>query len=224
MPDERVRVITPLVGGGFGGKSAGPQAVEAARLAKLAGAPVQVVWTRDEEFFLDTFRPAAYVTITSGLNAAGKIVSWDYHVRFAGERSSEMIYDAPHVRTLSTGSFGGGGPHPFGTGAWRGPGSNTNIFARESHIDTMAAKAGIDPVEFRLRNLANPRLVRTLKAAADRFGWTPGAGPEPPRPRRGPAGLPEHLRGGDGRDRGRRGDGGDPRASASPWPRTSGRR
>ena len=177
VPDERVRVITPFVGGGFGGKSACPQAVEAARLAKLAGAPVQVVWTRDEEFFLDTFRPAAYVTIASGLSAAGKIVSWDYHVRFAGERSAEMIYDAPHVRTLSTGSFGGGGLHPFGTGAWRGPGSTTNIFARESHIDTMAAKAGVDPVEFRLRNLANPRLIRTLKAAADRFKWTPAPAP-----------------------------------------------
>jgi nicotinate dehydrogenase subunit B len=177
VPDERVRVITPLVGGGFGGKSAGPQAVEAARLAKFAGAPVQVVWTRDEEFFLDTFRPAAYVTIKSGLGAAGRIVSWDYHVRFAGDRSSEMIYDTPHMRTLSTGSFGGGGPHPFGTGAWRGPGSNTNVFARESHIDTMAAKAGIDPVEFRLRNLGNPRLVRTLKAAADRFKWTPAPAP-----------------------------------------------
>ena len=177
VPEERVRVITPLVGGGFGGKSAGPQAVEAARLATLARAPVQVVWTREEEFFLDTFRPAAYVTIASGLNAAGRIVSWDYHVRFAGDRSSEMIYDALHVRTLSTGSFGGGGPHPFGTGAWRGPGSNTNVFARESHIDTMAAKAGIDPVEFRLRNLSNPRLIRTLKAAADRFGWTPARAP-----------------------------------------------
>jgi isoquinoline 1-oxidoreductase len=179
VPDERVRVITPLVGGGFGGKSAGPQAVEAARLSKLAGTPVQVVWTREEEFFFDTFRPAAYVTIKSGLNAASKIVSWDYHVFFAGERSSEMIYDTPHVRTTSTGSFGGGGPHPFGTGAWRGPGSTTNIFARESHIDAMAARVKMDPVEFRLRNLANPRLIRTLKAAAERFKWT--AAPAPSR-------------------------------------------
>jgi nicotinate dehydrogenase subunit B len=177
VADERVRVITPLVGGGFGGKSAGPQAVEAARLSKLAGAPVQVVWTREEEFFFDTFRPAAYVTIKSGLDGANRIVSWDYHVFFAGDRSSEMIYDAPLVRTMSTGSFGGGGPHPFGTGAWRGPGSNTNIFARESHIDTMAAKVKMDPVEFRLRNLTNPRLIRTLRAAADRFRWTPGPAP-----------------------------------------------
>ena len=177
LPEDRVRIITPLVGSGFGGKSAGRQAVEAARLSKFAGAPVSIVWTREEEFFLDTFRPAAYVTIKSGVDAANRIVSWDYHIRFAGERSSEMIYDVPHVRTLSTGSFGAGGPHPFGTGAWRGPGSNTNIFARESHVDVMAAKAGMDPVEFRLRNLANPRLVRVLAAAADAFKWTPAKAP-----------------------------------------------
>lgn len=177
MPEDKVRVITPLVGGGFGGKSAGPQAVEAARLSKLAGAPVQVVWSREEEFFHDTFRPAAYVTIGSGLDAANRITFWDFHVFFAGDRSSQMIYDAPHLRTVSTGSFGGGGPHPFGTGAWRGPGSNTNIFARESHIDIMAARVGLDPVEFRLRNLANPRMARVLEAAARAFKWTPARSP-----------------------------------------------
>ena len=57
---ENVRVITPFVGGGFGGKSAGRQAIEAARLAQAMGRPVQVAWTRDEEFFYDTFDPAAW--------------------------------------------------------------------------------------------------------------------------------------------------------------------
>jgi isoquinoline 1-oxidoreductase len=177
MPEEKVRVITPLVGGGFGGKSAGPQAVEAARLSKLAGAPVQVVWSREEEFFYDTFRPAAFVQISSGLDGANRITFWDFQVFFAGDRSSQMIYDVPHLRTVSTGSFGGGGPHPFGTGAWRGPGSNTNIFARESHIDIMAARVGMDPVEFRLKNLADPRMARVLKTAADAFKWTPARSP-----------------------------------------------
>ncbi len=177
LSEDKVRVITPLVGCGFGGKSAGPLAVEAARLSKLAGAPVQVVWNRQEEFFLDTFRPAAYVTIDSGLDPDNKIVFWDYQVCFAGDRSSQMIYGAAHVRTRSIGSFGGGGPHPFGTGAWRGPGSNTNIFARESHIDVMAARTGMDPVEFRLKNLADARMARVLKAAADAFKWTPAKAP-----------------------------------------------
>jgi CO/xanthine dehydrogenase Mo-binding subunit len=136
-----------------------------------------MVWSREEEFFYDTFRPAAFVTISSGLDSASRITFWDFHVRFAGDRSSQMIYDVPHLRTVSTGSFGGGGPHPFATGAWRGPGSNTNIFARESHIDIMAARAGMDPVEFRLKNLADPRMARVLETAADAFKWMPARSP-----------------------------------------------
>jgi len=172
MPAENIRIITPFVGGGFGGKSQVGQAVQAARLSKMAGRPVQVVWTREEEFFYDTFQPAAAVKIRSGMDASNRIVLWDFHGFFAGNRSSENIYDVPHVRTLSRGTgFGGDGPHPFGTGAWRGPGSNTNIFARESHIDVMAAKAGLDPLEFRLRHLSNKRMVRVVEAAAEKFNW-----------------------------------------------------
>jgi nicotinate dehydrogenase subunit B len=175
---ENVRIITPYVGGGFGGKSQVGQAIQAARLSRMAGSPVQVVWSREEEFFYDTFMPAAAVKIHSGLDASNRIVFWDYHVFFAGNRSSECIYNVPNVRTVSRGSgFGGDGPHPVETGAWRGPGSNTNIFARESQIDVMAAKAGIDPLEFRLQNLADARMIRVVKAAADRFGWESGKAP-----------------------------------------------
>ncbi|MBZ5497998.1 MAG: molybdopterin-dependent oxidoreductase [Acidobacteriia bacterium] len=183
MPADKVWVITPYVGGGFGGKSQVMQAVQAARLSKMTGKPVQVAWTREEEFFYDTFMPAAVVKISSGLNAANQIVFWDYQVLFAGERSSEPLYEIPHQRTVSRGAVRGGpAAHPFGTGAWRGPGSNTNIFARESHIDIMAAKAGLDPVQFRLKNL-NPaddiqkRVIRVLNAAAEKFGWKPAKTP-----------------------------------------------
>ncbi|MBN2339088.1 MAG: xanthine dehydrogenase family protein molybdopterin-binding subunit [Acidobacteria bacterium] len=175
MAPEKVRIITPWVGGGFGGKSQVGQAVEAARLSRMARRPVQVAWTREEEFFYDTFQPAAAVRIRSGLDARHRIAFWDCHVLFAGDRSSENIYDVPHVRTLSRGSaFGGGGPHPFPTGAWRGPGSNSNIFARESHIDEMAAAAGMDPLGFRLHNLKDERMVRVVRAAAEKFGWGEG--------------------------------------------------
>lgn len=178
MPADKVRVITPFVGGGFGGKSQVGQAVQAARLSKMALCPVQVVWTREEEFFYDTFQPAAVVKIKSGLDESGRITFWDYHVFFAGERSSQNIYDVAHVRTVSRGgAFGGGGPHPFGTGAWRGPGSNTNIFARESHIDIMAAKAEMDPLQFRLHNLADERMIRVVRAAAEKFGWESAKAP-----------------------------------------------
>ena len=178
LPEADVRVRTPFVGCGFGGKNQGGQIVEAARLAKLSGRPVQVAWTRKEEFFNDTFRPAAVYDVRSGLDAANRIVLWDYKNLHAGSRSSQPVYDIPHKRVLSYGSgFGGSGgggvqAHPFGTGAWRGPGSNTNIFATECHIDIMAEAAGMDPLSFRLLNLADARMKKVVQAAADKFGRT----------------------------------------------------
>lgn len=181
IPSKDVHVIMPYVGGGFGGKSGNPQAVQAAKFAKITGKPVQVMRTRADEFFLDTFRPAAVVNIKSGLAADGKIVFWDYEVLFAGERSSQQFYAIPHHRTVVRGEWGGGGGaasvHPFGTGAWRGPGSNTNIYARESFIDILAAKAGIDPVEFRLLNLSDERMKRVVRIGAEKFGWKAAKAP-----------------------------------------------
>lgn len=180
LPAANIRVITPFVGCGFGGKNQGGQVVEAARLAKLCGRPVQVAWTRKEEFFLDTFRPAAVIDIRAGLDASNRIVLWDYKNHHAGSRSSQPVYDIPHKRVLSLGGgWGGGGAgegavraHPFGTGAWRGPGSNSNIFATESHIDILAEAAGMDPFSFRMKNLADERMKKVLGAAADKFGRT----------------------------------------------------
>jgi isoquinoline 1-oxidoreductase len=179
LPLERVHVLTPFVGGGFGGKSWNQQALEAARLSQMVKKPVQVTWSRAEEFFYDSFRPAAIVKIRSGLDGKGRVAFWDYDVYFAGERGAPHGYDFAHHRTSV---HGGGwraakGTHPFATGAWRAPGNNTNTFARESQIDILAAAADVDPVEFRLRHLKEPRAIAVLKAAAERFGWTPGKAP-----------------------------------------------
>jgi CO/xanthine dehydrogenase Mo-binding subunit len=98
----------------------------------------------------------------------------------AGERGAAHFYNIANHQTMVYGSWGGGGTagyHPFAIGPWRAPGANTNAFARESHIDVMAAKAGMDPVAFRLKNLTDPRMIRTLEAAAKTFGWTPKAAP-----------------------------------------------
>jgi isoquinoline 1-oxidoreductase len=177
FPNENVRIITPFVGGGFGGKTSAPQAVEAARLAKWTGRPVQVTWSRKEEFFYDSFRPAAIVKIKSGLNDAGDIVLWDYHVYYAGQRGADQIFEIPHHREAVHGGWGGrhgAAPgHPFAVGAWRAPAANTNTFARDLHLNIMAAKAGIDPLEFRLRHLRDKRMIGVLKAAAKKFGWKP---------------------------------------------------
>ena len=174
---DKVRVITPFVGGGFGGKTSNMQAVEAARLARTVGRPVQVMRTREEEFFYDTFRPAAVVNIRSGIDGSGRITFWDYEVLFAGQRGAEHFYEIPNHRTTVRPQGWSGGPHPFATGAWRAPANNTNTFARESQISAMAAAAGADAIEFRLKHLGDPRMIRVLKAAAQRFGWTPAATP-----------------------------------------------
>mgnify|MGYP000058931042 CR=1 FL=1 len=175
MKLENIRVIAPLVGGGFGGKSAYQQGIEAARLAKLTGKPVMVVWSREEEFFYDTFHSAAVVKVNSGIDSNGLIKFWDYHVWMAGTRGTEQIYEVPNRKTTSY-SRGRNAPpvHPFATGPWRAPNNNTNTFARECQIDIMAARAGIDPLEFRLRNLKNQHVIDCLKAAADKSGYTPG--------------------------------------------------
>jgi isoquinoline 1-oxidoreductase len=167
IPEENIHVITPFVGGGFGGKKSGQQISEAVKLSKITGHPVQLAWTRREEFFFDTFRPAALVQLESGLDAKGHITFWECDILFTGSRSSEPIYNIPHfrVKTRNTGSV-----HPFGTGAWRGPGSNTNVFAMESHTDILAQAAGMDPLLFRLNNLTDDRMIRVLNMAADKFG------------------------------------------------------
>jgi len=178
IPSERVRIITPFLGGGFGGKTQNRQVVEAARLAKLVGKPVQVAWSRQEELFHDTFRPAAIVKIRSGVTETNQIAYWNYDVYFGGPRGAEQFYDIPHHRELSHGHYAGiPGAHPFGTGPWRAPGNNTNTFARESHIDIMAAKVAMDPLEFRLKNLNDKRMIKVLKTAAEKFEWRASPAP-----------------------------------------------
>jgi len=178
MPPANVRVKSVFVGGGFGGKSASRQAVEAARLAKLVGRSVQVAWSRGEEFFHDTFMPAAIVKVRSGVNGSGNITLWDYAVYFAGSDGAELFYDIPHHKAISRGGWqSSGGSHPFGTGPWRAPATNTNSFARESQIDIMASRLGKDPVEFRLAHLKDARMRRVLEAAAQKFTWKPSKAP-----------------------------------------------
>jgi len=118
------------------------------------------------------------VKVDSGLDEAGRICYWDFSVHLGGGRESEHFYDIPHSRTRVLRAPEGTMAHPFYIGAWRAPSVNTNTFARESHMDILAAAAGVDPVEFRLSHLENdPRMANVLKTGAERFGWTPAQGP-----------------------------------------------
>lgn len=178
MEQKDVQLLPIFIGGGFGGKIYNPQAIEAARLAMITGKPVQVVYTREEEFLYDRLRPAGVVQVDAGLNAEGRISYWDFTVHMSGGRESEHFYEIPHSRTSVKFAPRGTMGHPFYTGAWRAPSVNTNTFARESQMDILAHAAGVDPVEFRLKHLEHdPRMVQVVKTGAERFGWTSAKGP-----------------------------------------------
>ncbi|UCF17728.1 MAG: xanthine dehydrogenase family protein, partial [Phycisphaerales bacterium] len=168
MSAADVHVIAPFVGGGFGGKINFDQAIQVVKIAKIAKKPVHLEWSRADEFFYDTHRPAAAVKIKSGVDASGKIVLWDYNIYGMGGRGASVFYDIPHSRVTIYQRH-----HLLKTGPWRAPDNNTNSFARESHIDLMAARAGIDPLDFRLKNVKDPKFQAVLKAGAEKFGWTP---------------------------------------------------
>lgn len=174
MPLNRVRVIVPFVGGGFGGKSKNQQAMEAARLAKSCGKPVMVIWTREDEFMYDNFHTAGVLKIKSGIDKEGLIKAWDYHSYFCGTRGAEIVYDMPnHKITSHDHKENTPQVHILDTGPWRAPNNNTNTLGRELQIDRLAAAAKMDPLEFRLKNLKDQRMIDTLKAAADLFGYIP---------------------------------------------------
>ena len=175
IAEAKVRVIVPDTGGGFGGKHTGECAVEAARLARATGRPVQLRWTREEELAWAYFRPAALIEAKAGLDPGGKIAAWDFENILAGTSGLETPYDIPNKREVYRSA-----DSPLRVGSYRALGSTANNFARECLMDELAEKAGQDPLAFRLAHLSHPRLRPVLQAAADRFGWTHRK-PEPGR-------------------------------------------
>jgi isoquinoline 1-oxidoreductase len=171
MSVKNVRVVVPFIGGGFGGKIINFQAHEAARLAKLTGKPIMVSFTRREEFFYDAFHPASMIKIRSGMNGDNEIISWDYSSYFAGDRGAYNFYSVPNEVIKTIYAQKGNQGHPFTVGAWRGPNNNTNTFARESMMDMLAVKAGMDPYDFRMKQLKDGKFRELLEVAATKFGY-----------------------------------------------------
>jgi isoquinoline 1-oxidoreductase subunit beta len=175
---ERVRVVVPDMGGGFGGKHTGEVALEAARLAKEAGRPVKVRWTRPEEFTWAYFRPAALIEVEAALDAGGTIAAWDFTNYNSGGSALDTPYRIANTRARFIES-----DSPLRQGSYRCLAATANNFAREAFTDELAEAAGKDPLEFRLAHLDNQRIKNVLTAAAERFGWAerrkkrrPGAG------------------------------------------------
>ena len=163
---DRVRVIVPDMGSGYGGKHTGEAAVEAARLAQAAGRPVKLVWTRAEEFTWGYFRPAGVIEINAGAKRDGTLTAWECHNYNSGTSALRTPYDVPNQRAVFHPC-----DSPLRQGSYRGLAATANHFARESHLDDLAQALHMDPLAFRLRNLRDARLRAVLEAAARRFGW-----------------------------------------------------
>lgn len=166
LPEDHVRVRVPDTGAAYGGKHTGECAIEAARLARAAGRPVKLVWTREEEFTWAYFRPAGVIEVKAGVDSNGKITAWEFHNYNSGGSGIDSPYDIAnqHIEFHPT-------KYPLRQGSYRGLAATANHFARESHMDDLAHLAKMDPLEFRLKNLKNDRLKAVFNAAAEKFGW-----------------------------------------------------
>jgi isoquinoline 1-oxidoreductase beta subunit len=186
LPEEQVTLHVTFLGGGFGRRSQPDFPVEAARVSRAAGAPVQVTWTREDDLRHDFYRPAGRNVLRGGLDPSGRLVAWHHVVRTPSiarqlfgearrnggppdvvEGAVDVPYAAGAVRIDCAMPEVG-----IAVGWWRSVYSSQNAFAEESFVDELAAAAAKDPVAFRLAHLpATSRLRRALELAAERAGW-----------------------------------------------------
>ena len=162
IPEEKVRVIVPDTGSGYGGKHTGECAIEAARLARASGKPVKLVWTREEEFTWAYFRPAGVIDIKSGVKNDGMLTAWEFHNYNSGPSGFKSNMTSQTRRSSSLASR-----HPAGFISW--PAATANHFARK-HILTGGSKSEYDPLRLRQKNVGRTAKA-VLEATANSFGW-----------------------------------------------------
>ncbi len=174
VDEQAVRVIVPPTGGAFGGKHSAEIAVEAAVLAKHAGKPVRVAWSRHEEFTVGTLRKASVIDVVAGATSDGQLAGWTFVNINSGSAGIATPYRVLDQRLEHKPAHS-----PLIQGSYRGLAATANNFARESMIDELASELGVDLVEFRLRNLADERLAEVLRAVAKHVGWANRKAAEP---------------------------------------------
>ncbi len=198
IPIEKVHLIHIEGAGSYGQNGSDDAAADACLLSKEVGRPVRVQWSRQDEFVWEPKAPAMVMQIRAGLDADGNITAWDYHVwspshvaraRFPGQLiAAQLIAGQP----APVGRFSFGAERnaptnytlprqrvtvhylthtPLHASSMRSLGGAENTFANESFMDELASAAGVDPLEYRLRYLDDPRAIDVLHAAAEKASW-----------------------------------------------------
>ena len=205
IPLEKVRVIYLDGSGSYGGNGNDDAAADAVLLSRAVGKPVRVQWMRHDEHGWDPKGPAQMLDLRGGIDAEGRIVAWETqmwlptstpgnrpmpgvdaagisqnHGQGAGliSQNGDPPYAAPNVRVTVHWLK----ESPLRMSNLRAPGKIANTFAVESFTDELASAAAIDPVEFRLRGLSDPRAIAVIKRAADMIGWRSRPSPSPGAP------------------------------------------
>jgi isoquinoline 1-oxidoreductase beta subunit len=198
LPAEAITVHMIRTGGGFGRRLMADYAAEAVYLSKAVGAPVQVVWSREDDMRHDYYRPAGLYRLRAGIDGGGDLIAWQVHAATTSRPRFSMADEPPETTEVFPDAFPAGIVPNFRmayspadtsvpTGAWRGPGKNAHTFADQCFLNEIAHAAGKDAVELRLgllgesrdmpyRDHGGPtyntgRLKNVLKAAAEKADW-----------------------------------------------------
>jgi nicotinate dehydrogenase subunit B len=190
LPDVEIDVIRMEAAGCYGRNCADDVAADAALLSRAVGAPVRVQLTREQEHAWEPKGAAQLMQVNGGLNADGSVAAYDFQTSYPSNGAPTLALlltrtVEPVARAYEMGDRSARPPYayenlrvsvndmpPMLRASWlRGVSALPNSFAHESYIDELATGAGVDPVEFRLRYLNEPRAAELLRATADRAGW-----------------------------------------------------
>jgi isoquinoline 1-oxidoreductase beta subunit len=170
LPKEAIKVHMTRVGGGFGRRLMSDYAAEAVYVSKAVKAPLQVVWTREDDIRHDYYRPASFHRLRAGLDAQGKIIAWHTHLASTSRYKFAQSSNPPYKTEIFPDGFPAGlianmrleysaAETGVPSGAWRAPGHNATGFVDQSFLDEVANASGKDPVALRLELLGPPRDV-----------------------------------------------------------------